>query len=287
MEKFPMRLSRYQPDRSIDSGFAAVNNALIYYEITGEGRPFVMIHAGVADHRQWDNEFAHFAAHFRVLRYDMRGYGKSEPVDGEFSHLQDLSALLEHLHLDQPLILMGCSMGGGLAMNFALTRPSQVQALIMVDAGPTGLELDVPEPAKFKETEEAYNAGDFDRVAELETQIWFDGMDRTPHQVDQTMRSLAYEMNRTALAHEAKGLGKRQPDTPIPAVERLAELQIPVLIIVGSQDIPYMHAAAGYMVEKLPSARKVMIDDAAHLPNMDHPEEFQGIVGEFLEGIAH
>ena len=156
----------------------------------------------------------------------------------------------------------------------------------MVDAGPTGLELDVPEPAKFKETAEAYEAGDLDRVAELETQIWFDGMDRTPTQVDQTMRSLAYEMNRTALAHEAKGLGKRLPDTPIPAVERLTKLHIPVLIIVGNQDIPYMHAAADYMVEKLPSARKVVIEDAAHLPNMDHPDIFQHIVGEFLDGIT-
>jgi pimeloyl-ACP methyl ester carboxylesterase len=274
-------------DMLIDTGFAAVNNALIYYEIAGEGQPLVMIHAGIADHRQWNNEFAHFAGRFRVLCYDMRGYGKSEPVEGEFSHLQDLTALLEALHINQPLILMGCSMGGGLAMNFALERPSQTAALVMVDAGPTGLELDVPEPAKFKETEAAYNAGDFDRVAELETQIWFDGMGRTPSQVDQAMRSLAYEMNRTALAHEAKRLGKRLPDTPIPAVERLTELHIPVLIMVGNQDIPYMHAAAGYMVEKIPSARKVVIDDAAHLPNMDHPEEFQRIVGEFLNGIAH
>ena len=271
----------------IDSGLAAVNNALIYYEIAGEGRLFVMIHAGIADHRQWNNEFAHFARHYRVLRYDMRGYGKSEPVDGEFSHLQDLNALLEALHLNQPLILMGCSMGGGLAMNFALTRPSQVEALIMVDSGPAGLELDVPEPAKFEDAEKAFKAGDLDGVAELETQIWFDGMDRTSTQVNQAMRGLVYEMNRTALAHEAKQLGKRMPDTTIPAVERLAELRIPILIIVGSHDIPYTQAAADYMVEKIPSARKVIIDDAAHLPNMDHPDVFQRIVGEFIDGSAH
>jgi len=115
----------------IDSGLAAVNNALIYYEIAGEGKPIVMIHAGVADHRQWNNEFSHFSNHFRILRYDLRGYGKSEPVEGEFSHLQDLNALLEALHINQPLILMGCSMGGGLAIDFALTRPSQVRSLPM------------------------------------------------------------------------------------------------------------------------------------------------------------
>jgi pimeloyl-ACP methyl ester carboxylesterase len=268
-----------------NSGLTAINNALIYYEITGEGQPFVMIHAGVADHRQWNNEFAYFANRFGVLRYDMRGYGKSEPVDGEFSHLQDLTALLDTLHLEEPLILMGCSMGGGLAMNFALTQPSRVKALIMVGSGPTGLELDVPTPDKFAEAEKAYKAGDLDLVAEIETQIWFDGMGRTPAQVNQAMRQLAYDMNRIALSHEAKELGKRLPDTETPAVERLSELHIPVLAIVGDQDTPYIRAAADYMLEKIPSAQKVIIEDAAHLPNMDHPEEFQRIVTKFLDGV--
>ena len=268
----------------IDSGFAAINGAHIYYEIAGEGQPFVMIHAGVADNRQWNNEFVYFADRFRVLRYDLRGYGKSEPVEGEFSHLQDLTELLENLHLDQPIILMGCSMGGGLAMDFALTNPSKVKALIMVDSGPSGLKLDVPTPAKFEEAEKAYSKGDLDRLAELETQIWFDGTGRTPAQVNQSMRRLAYEMNRDALAHEAKRLGKRLPDTETPAAERLSELNIPVLILVGAHDTPYILAAADYMVDKLPSCQKVIIEDAAHLPNMDHPGEFQQIVTEFLEG---
>jgi pimeloyl-ACP methyl ester carboxylesterase len=269
-----------------DSGFAAINNARIYYEIAGEGRPFVMIHAGVADSRQWNNEFAHFAERFRVLRYDLRGYGKSEPVDGEFSHLTDLTALLDHLNLDQPLILMGCSMGGGLAMDFALTHPSKTKALIMVDSGPTGLVLDTPGPDElFEAAEKAYNEGDLDRVAEIETQIWFDGMGRTPAQVNQAMRQLAYEMNRIALSHDAKRLGKRVPDTEVPAAERLSELTIPVLVIVGAQDIPYMLAAADYMVEKIPSAQKVIIADAAHLPNMDQPVEFQQILTKFLGDV--
>jgi 3-oxoadipate enol-lactonase len=269
----------------IESGFAEINHARIYYEIAGEGQPFVMLHAGVADRRQWNNEFAYFAGHFRVLRYDLRGFGKSEPVDGEYSHLQDLIALLDYLVLNRPLILMGCSMGGGLAMDFALTQPLKARALIMVDAGPSGLELGVPEPPQFEQSEKAYKAGDLDRVAELETQIWFDGMGRSASQVDQAMRSLAYEMNRTGLEHDARHLGKRLPNTTVPAVERLAELRIPVLVIVGTQDIPYMHAAADYMVEKIPSARKVMIEDAAHLPNMDHPDVFRRVVDEFIHGI--
>jgi pimeloyl-ACP methyl ester carboxylesterase len=97
---------------------------------------------------------------------------------------------------------------------------------------------------------------------------------------------LAYKMNRMALSHDAKGLGKRSPDTKVAAAERLSELTIPVLAIVGDQDIPYILAAADYMVDKIPSAQKVIIEDAAHLPNMDHPNEFQQSVIEFLEGAT-
>ena len=270
----------------IKSGFVSIGDAKIYYETAGSGMPLVMIHAGVADSRQWNNEFAEFSQRYRVVRYDLRGYGKSEPAQGEFSHLSDLVSLLDALEIHDPLVVMGCSMGGGLAMDFALTHPSRVKALIMVGSGPSGLELDVPAPAKFAEVEKAFEAGDLDLVSELETQIWFDGTGRTPEQVNQPMRKLLYEMNRIALAHEVKQLGKRLPNTESPAFDRLKDLAIPVLIIVGSHDTAYILAAANYMEEHIGSARKVIIEDAAHLPNMDQPGEFQGIVKEFLASLA-
>ena len=269
-----------------NSGFVNSGSAKIYYETAGDGKPFVMIHAGVADHRQWNNEFAFFANDFQAVRYDMRGYGKSEPVEGEFNPMDDLVLVLNALELQEPILLMGCSMGGGLAMDFALKYPTRVKALIMVGSGPSGLELDVPAPAKFADAEKAFEAGDLDLLAEIETQIWFDGMDRTPEQVNQTMRKLAYEMNRLALAHEAKGVGKRLPNTKTLAFDRLAQLNVPVLVIVGEHDTPYILAAADYMAEKLSSARKVTIEDAAHLPNMDQPHEFQSIVKGFLDGLS-
>jgi pimeloyl-ACP methyl ester carboxylesterase len=268
-----------------ESGFASIGNAKLYYEVAGKGQPFVMIHAGVADSRQWNNEFTLFAKHFRTIRYDLRGYGKSEPVDGEFSHMGDLIALLDLLEIRERLVIMGCSMGGGLAMDFALAQPSRVKTLVMVDAGPSGLKLDVQTHPKAAEAEEAYNVSQLDLVAELETQIWFDGMGRTAQQVNQAMRTLAYDMNRLGLSHDAKRLGKRSPDADTLAVERLARLDMPVLVIVGSHDTPYMMAAAGYMEQKIRSARKAIIEDAAHLSNMDQPDEFQRIVKTFLDDL--
>jgi pimeloyl-ACP methyl ester carboxylesterase len=268
------------------SGFVNIDQAKIYYEMAGKGMPLLMIHAGVADSRQWNNEFAEFSQNYHVIRYDMRGYGKSEPVDGEFSHLSDLVSLLNALEIHEPLVVMGCSMGGGLAMDFALMHPPRVKALIMVDAGPGGLELDVAAPSKFADAEKAFEAGDLDRVAEIEAQIWFDGMGRRPEQVNQAMRKLLYEMDRLALSHEVKLLGKRLSNMDAPAVDRLKDLDIPVLIIVGSHDTAYMVAAAQYMEEKIKFARKVVIEDAAHLPNMDQPQQFQGIVKDFLMSLS-
>ena len=268
-----------------ETGFAPVNGAQIHFEVAGDGPAFVMIHAGVADSRQWNNEFPYFSARYRLLRYDMRGYGKSEPVAGDFRHIDDLTALLDALKFSEPLVLMGCSMGGGLAMDFTLAHPDRVRALIMVGSGPSGLELDVPRSPKFAEAEKAWEAGDMDRVAEIETQIWFDGEGRTPEQVDQAMRKLAFEMDRIALTHEKAELGKRLADAETPAAKRLAELKIPILIVVGEHDTPYILAAADHMAQQIAGARKVVVKDAAHLPNMDHPGEFRKIVEDFLDSL--
>lgn len=269
----------------VKTGYAKNNDARLYYETAGMGTPLVMIHAGVADCRQWNNEFEKFAENYQVVRYDLRGYGKSEPVQGDFNHMDDLTSLLKTLDIQQPIILMGCSMGGGLAMDFALANPSRVKALIMVGSGPSGLNLDVEMPAIFKDIEKAFESGDLERVVELDTRVWFDGMGRTPEQVNQAMRKLASEMDRTVLSHETKKLGKALPNSKQPAFDRLQDLRMPVLIIVGEHDNAYIWGAADYMVRKIPSWRMVGIEDAAHLPNMDHPRSFQGIVTDFLESL--
>jgi 3-oxoadipate enol-lactonase len=146
--------------------------------------------------------------------------------------------------------------------------------------------LDVPMPEKFAEAEAAHKSGDLDRVCEIETQIWFDGIGRTPAQVDPAMRRLAYEMNHIPLTHRKKALGQRMMDAPVPAAWRLGDVRVPLLVIVGEFDIPYIRAAGQHMVDTLANATRVEIADAAHLPNMDHPAEFQRIVAGFIAGRA-
>lgn len=269
---------------SVISGFAEVNGARLYYELTGYGKPLVMIHAGIADCRMWDKEFEAFSQTHQALRFDMRGYGKSMPVEGDFNLLDDLEALLAKLDIPTPIILMGCSMGGGLSIDYALTHPDQVAALILVGSGPAGLELEAPGPDElFAQSEAAFEAGDVDHVAELDMRIWFDGDGRTSDEVDARARRKAYAMAKLVTEHELKDIGRHvRKSEARSAAERLHELSMPTLIVIGQNDLPYLKLAADYMCDHLPAATKLLIPDAGHLPNLEHPELFQTAVFDFL-----
>jgi len=116
------------------NGFAEVNGTRIYYETAGSGHPLVLIHGYTLDTRMWDDQFETFAQHYQVIRYDMRGFGKSAfPTDENYTHPDDLRALLEHLEIEHAHIL-GLSMGGGTAIDFALTYPEVADALISADS---------------------------------------------------------------------------------------------------------------------------------------------------------
>ncbi|MEP7286182.1 MAG: alpha/beta hydrolase [Chloroflexota bacterium] len=265
--------------------YAEINGAKLYFEVAGEGHLLVMVHAGIADSRMWDDQFPEFAKQYRTIRYDQRGYGNSEPVDSEYSFREDLAALLKFLNVEQTY-LIGCSMGGGTCMDFTLEHPEMVGALIMVGSGPSGLNLDVPEPALVPEIMKASDAKDWEKLLELETQLFFDGEGRTPDQVDQQVRQRAVAMNRQAIAHEAKGLGKPKPSIKPSAAERLGDLHLPVLAIYGDRDEAYAHMVADYMEQHIAGAQKVMIPNTAHLPNMEQPAAFNGIVLDFLKKIS-
>ncbi|MDE2951318.1 MAG: alpha/beta hydrolase [Chloroflexota bacterium] len=268
----------------IQTGYAEINNARLYYELAGRGRPFVMIHAGIADCRMWEEEFAHFAKSHRVLRFDMRGYGKSLPVEGEFNIQDDLRALLAFLDIGAPVILMGCSIGAGLAIDYALTHPDEVQSLILVGGEPAGFEADVEWSEElFTQSEEAFQNGDVDRVAEIDMKIWFDGFGRSAGNLNQEARKRGFEMARQVAEHEIKDIGTHVRKTfEAQAVDRLAELKMPSLVIIGENDLPFLKLAADYLSTHIPDATRALISDAAHLPNMEHPEQFRAIVEDFL-----
>ena len=266
-----------------ETGKVDVNGAMLYYEVAGEGEPLVLVHAGIADGRMWEEQIEAFTEKYRVIRYDLRGFGKTAMVESSYSHHEDLRGLLDSLEVGHAR-LVGCSMGGGAVLDFALRHPERIGALVLVGAAVSGFEADFEPPEKWDELVAADEAGDLGRVCELEVQIWVDGPGRRPEEVDASVRDLVYEMNLIALHNEASGLGEELPPEP-PAAGRLSEILAPSLVLVGDSDQPRIKAAADLLARELPNARKVVMPGTAHLPNMERPEEFNRIVLDFLEQI--
>ena len=262
------------------AGFAAINGAHLYYESAGTGPPLLFVHAGICDSRMWDEQFARFAQHYRVIRYDMRGYGQTAAVDGPFAHHHDLYGLLKHLGIARTHLL-GCSMGGSACLDFALAYPDIVDRLILVGSAPSGYQTNRPLPAQLATVDAALEKGDFATAAELETQIWVDGIGRTPEQVAPAIRDLVRAMNMIALQNEVLDLGQPQPLDP-PAAQRLAEVQAPTLLLIGDLDQPRTLDAIEFMAERLPNARKVVMSGTAHLPNLEQLEQFNALVLDYL-----
>ena len=170
-----------------ETGFADVNNASLYYETLGEGQALVLLHAGIADLRMWDPQFEAFARDFRVIRYDRRGFGRSEMVDGPFSQPDDLRGLLDHLGVERASFV-GCSMGGAVAIDFVLGFPHRAHALVLVASAVGGYESDEPPPEEWDEIVAADEAGDLQRISELEVRMWVDGPRRGPEAVSPATR---------------------------------------------------------------------------------------------------
>jgi 3-oxoadipate enol-lactonase len=255
----------------------------LHYEIAGTGQPLVLIHGGLVNSGLWDDQFEVFAQHCRVLRYDVRGYGRSKPPTAYYSNHGDLRDLLDFLGIERATVL-GLSMGGGIAIDFALAYPDHTAALIPVAAGLGGYHIERTSPLQ-DELRAAYESGDKPRAVELSLRLWTDGPHRTPDQVDPAAREKirAMTIHTFDLPDTENYL---QPLKP-PAIDRLAEIHVPTLFIVGDQDVPDILEIGDLIVTHVPGARKAVIANTAHHLNVEQPDEFNRIVLDFLKSLSH
>ena len=265
--------------------FADINGARIHYETRGSGPALVLIHAGICDLRMWDAQMDAFAQRYRVIRYDMRGFGQTAPVASRYTRHGDLRALLDHLDVARAHV-MGCSMGGMMAIDFALAYPQRINALITVCSSPSGYTGSGDRPPLWGEIVAADEAGDLEKVCALEVALWVDGLKRTPGQVDAQIRQQVYDMNLIALKNEALDMDDVEKLEP-PAVGRLGDIGAPTLNIATDLDVPDLLDVADLMATQIPQAQKAIIMGAAHLPNMEKPAQFNQIVLGFLEKVDH
>ena len=267
------------------TGYADIGDAKLYYDLAGKGETLVLYHAGFVDSGMWDAQWDQFTQHYRVIRFDMRGYGKSDKLTAPVSRRDDLYRLLKHLKVEQTHLL-GCSMGGEIVIDFTLDHPEMVSSLIAVSATPSGFDLQGEPPPHMMEMMGAMQQGDLERASELQIRIWIDGMYRQPTQVDQSVRKHAAKMNMIPLKNGTMALD-REPLDPLdpPAVGRLSEIKVPTLIVAGGLDHPEILRGADVMAKEIKGAKKIVIQDTAHMPSMEKPEEFNQAVLSFLESV--
>lgn len=256
---------------------------LVHYEVSGEGIPIIFCHAGFVDSGMWDEQVKFFYSKYQVIRYDMQGYGQSQPATQAMSRRNELKQLIDKLNIEKA-ILVGCSISGTTVMDFALESPERVQALILVAMVPSGFEMQGEPPRYLFEMIGALQAGDLDKASELQTRIWFDGMMREPQDVDSVLRQRVKVMNQQALLKQGAILGDAQPLNPLnpPASSRLADIRQPTLILTGELDHPEVLRASQVMGEVIPNSQTHVLSASAHLPNMERPSEFNQVMNDFL-----
>ena len=267
----------------IKSGLLEVPGSRLYYEEAGSGQPVVLVHGMTLDRRMWDDQFAPFAEQFRVIRYDARGFGRSDlpKADEPFAQEDDLKAVLDALSIDQAS-LIGLSMGGGTVIDFAFCSPERTRALVAVDAAvnfrghrPTPEVRDLLGGV----SELARTAG-FEKARERWlTSSLFAPANEQPA-VAARLRQMVEEYPGWHWVNTPAPTGRE-----IPTVDRLGEITAPTLVVVGDRDLSYFLTGADLLVERLPNARKAAIVGAGHMPNMEDPARFNQVVLEFLTGL--
>jgi pimeloyl-ACP methyl ester carboxylesterase len=243
----------------------------IYYQVTGSRGPTLLLtHGYGATSAMFAANVAALATRHRVVTWDLRGHGRSEyPADAASysaaNALADMAALLAELGPDQA-VLGGHSLGGFLSLDFAVTNPDRVAALVLIGTGP-GYRNDA--------ARDDWNRRAHVTAARLaERGLAGLGSSAELHSGEHRDASgLIHAATQTLTQRDAR------------VIDGLPGIAVPTLVVVGADDTPFL-GAADYMAAKIPGARKVVIPAAGHAPNVSQPEVFNVAVAGFLDELA-
>ncbi|MDQ3181876.1 MAG: alpha/beta hydrolase [Acidobacteriota bacterium] len=260
--------------QSVKNGFVKTSGGKLYYEVAGKGEEsLVMIHGGQMDRRIWDEQFALFAKNYKVIRYDVRGYGKTGAPAKVYSNVGELAELLRFLKVEKAY-LMGLSLGGGISIDYALEHPEAVKGLILSAPGLSGY--------KYEQNEYGIIEAARDEGEAKATELWL----KNPYMAT-AMENPAIEnrIRRLCLENAFNWLTNPFLERPIkpPAIGRLAEIKVPILLIIGDKDVPDMQKIADKITADVKDVRKEVLAGAGHIANMEKPDEFNRLVLGFLK----
>jgi len=257
-----------------------VPGARLYYEVDGSGPAVLLVHAGVAHLRMWDEQVEAWRARLRLVRFDCRGFGRTTSEDVEYSNRDDILRLLDAVGVERAA-LVGASRGGSIAIDFTLEQPDRVSALVPVGSGLGG--FDGPDDGiDWDEMEEIFKQKRWDELVEREVAIWTDGIGQSADRVDPDVRR---RMTMWGLEnYRAEQPAEKAQQLKPPASGRLGEIRVPTLVTWGDLDAPSVQAASELMASEIANARRQVFPGVAHMVNLERPKEFNELVGEFLVG---
>jgi pimeloyl-ACP methyl ester carboxylesterase len=270
------------PERRKVAGLAEVNGTRLYYEVMGKGRPIVFIGIGAGvDSRLWDDQFREFAKRFRVIRYDIRGFGRSAAPTSPYSHVDDLYGLLKFLKVKKAYVA-GLSAGGGIAIDFTLEHPRMVGGLIVVGSVVGGFQFSDTFRQRDAANIKPALSGDYETMAR--------NMLADPYTIPALENPSARERYRELLL-DKKNTRRFTVEYPAPrglnapAIGRLSEIHAPTLIVTGSLDIPDVLKIAHILEAGIAGSERINIPGAGHMVNMEKPEAFNRAVLNFLRKL--
>jgi 3-oxoadipate enol-lactonase len=251
-------------------------------EDEGEGPPIVLVHSAIVNRRSWDALTPLLvAAGYRVVRYDMRGYGESTAEAVEYSPRADLVAVMDARGIAKAAVV-GNSWGAMNCLDTVLEFPDRFVALGWLGGGVGGFEGgNNPEEQELLNAEgKAEEDADPDLAADLDVRIWVDGVGQPPTRVPSAIRDAVRAMDRELL-EPGREFGSNTRLEPR-ANERLADISVPVLAIIGGLDTSGTRKAARRLAEGAPNVRLEEWSDVAHMIAMEAPERVAKVLVEFL-----
>jgi 3-oxoadipate enol-lactonase len=269
---------------TVKSGFAEIPGTRLYYEMAGTGdETVVLIHAFMLDTRTWDEQFEAYAQRYRVIRYDARGFGRSGvPHAGEpYSHADDLAALLDLLGATGPVHVVGLSMGGRFALDFAVVHPARLRSLTVIDTVVGGWPWSRQWLVSYAPVLEAARRGDIPgaKQAWLANEI-FAPLREQPA-VAGRMRQMVDDYSGWHLVNADP---ERTPQPP--TVSQLSKVAAPTLVLVGERDVPEFQMIAAQVARGVPGARHEKVAGVGHLASMEGPQRVNELVVGFIAGVS-
>jgi 3-oxoadipate enol-lactonase len=261
----------------MSAGHVPVAGASMYYEATGAGDPVVFLHGFSLDSRMWDDQVPALSDRFQVVRYDLRGFGRSTAGDDSYTHADDLCALVDYLGLHR-VALVGLSLGGGAAINFAIAYPERTRALIAVDPSLGGFDWS----AEFAGAQAEVRATAKARGVEAAREAWLASPLFGPALANAaTADRLRVIVGGYSGRHWVTADAGRRFSPP--AIQRLDRISAPTLIIVGERDTPDFLRIASTLERGIVGARKTTMAGVGHMANLEAPAAFNRIVRQFLD----